>query len=438
MESRGAGIPLLSLPDPEGSGETSLDPLGLVPIGEQLAVELVPGVRERQVHPRYLTAFAVSLEICREFRDQTAADGFSEPWQVFEWYAVEGFVRLAKETGGEARVPGSQKARKALSQGLPLNAARYLKSPSIFGFHGVYRLLAHTLRVEQAGFPGDFGWELLDVWEKEQGLQGFHGSTDGPGRKVGRMLADAVRDGLQKGATDRPDGWAGWAFFHEHLDPARVGTREGELIWRQLRSGVIGFGGEILDFLVTKQGKALADLEERKERQFFDALKRVASDGLRERIDAIGRYEWFCRLLQDAFDACRHEITLAHRGILPGELGKVKAVQRAVERLPDAFAAAEEGLGNLDRRNRFQNTFQEIAQERTPADFVVALYEHHRRVQKAKPPDGKASWLECFADGSLLVRPDYRLEKPPVISEEWVNKYRAEPLRSFVRDLKLD
>jgi hypothetical protein len=49
--------------------------------------------RERQVHPRYLTAIAVSEAACSDFgEDEIAGDGVSEPWNVFEWYMAEGLV----------------------------------------------------------------------------------------------------------------------------------------------------------------------------------------------------------------------------------------------------------------------------------------------------------------------------------------------------------
>lgn len=83
---------------------TSIDPLGLTPLGEQLSVELIPGVRERQTHPRYLTAIAVSHAVCDDFPGDTlASDEVSEPWQVFEWYVVEGLVRSAASTQGRYR-----------------------------------------------------------------------------------------------------------------------------------------------------------------------------------------------------------------------------------------------------------------------------------------------------------------------------------------------
>lgn len=85
--------PLLTEADPAETSEGSIDPLGLYSIADALATRLVPGVRERQKHPRFLTAIAVGLAICSQFEDEgPAAEGKSEPWQVFEWYQVEGLM----------------------------------------------------------------------------------------------------------------------------------------------------------------------------------------------------------------------------------------------------------------------------------------------------------------------------------------------------------
>ena len=113
--------------DPAESAEGGLDPLGTEPLADALATRLAPGVRERMSHPRFLTAIAVSLEVCRDFDDETiATDQVSEPSQVFEWYLVEGLVRTA-EAAARLGLPGSLKASRAIADGVPLSAKRYLK-----------------------------------------------------------------------------------------------------------------------------------------------------------------------------------------------------------------------------------------------------------------------------------------------------------------------
>jgi hypothetical protein len=59
-------FPRLSEEDKFETSEGGLDPLGLVQVAEALAIRLVPGVRERMSHPRYLTAMAVAMEVCRK------------------------------------------------------------------------------------------------------------------------------------------------------------------------------------------------------------------------------------------------------------------------------------------------------------------------------------------------------------------------------------
>lgn len=80
-------MPMLSEADPRVSAEGSIDPLGAYAIADALAVRMIPGVRERQQHARFLTSIAVSLSLCSEFDEElVAADDISEP----------GFQRLEK------------------------------------------------------------------------------------------------------------------------------------------------------------------------------------------------------------------------------------------------------------------------------------------------------------------------------------------------------
>jgi hypothetical protein len=68
--------------DAESSGG-GIDPLGTGPLADAFAVALAPGVHERQQHPRFLTAMAVSLEVWRDFDEETvAAEGVSAPFRA--------------------------------------------------------------------------------------------------------------------------------------------------------------------------------------------------------------------------------------------------------------------------------------------------------------------------------------------------------------------
>ena len=244
-------LPRLTLLDEaDAKSEGSLDPLGLYAIADRLAVRLVPGVRQRQSHPRFLTALAVAAHVCAEFPEDAVSpkDQVSEPWQVFEWYLVEGLVRTGTERDDLRGLPGRDKATAALGDGVPLSARRYLKNPSVFGFHGVYRVLANDLSIHLSDHLGETGSQLLVAWEEEQDLVGFVTSRPGPGAGWRQSLKKAVEDGLTVGATARSGTWSGWSFFHDHLIHSRIGPREGQVLAKALLNPRAGHRSEVLNF----------------------------------------------------------------------------------------------------------------------------------------------------------------------------------------------
>jgi len=430
--------PLLTEKDEAESAEGGIDPLGLYTIADTLGVRLVPGVRERQTHPRFLTAIAASLAVCGDLGDEAiASDGVSERWQVFEWYVVEGLARTSEpaETVG---LPGGQKAAKAIADGVPMSANRYLKTPSVFGFHGIYRLLARTLGIEQAGRLGDVGFELLNIWSKERGLEGFVGTAVGPGQAARRQLREAVEAGLEKGATARSGGWSGWEFFHEHLGIYNVGQREAAFIAMKLRTDNKGFRGRVLDFLMSGSGRRLWT-EKQSEREFHSGLRKASKDELSQLLEAIDCYERFARLCQDAFDDCLCEMTRKRGKTSPVELGRLRAVKLARERVPEIFNDVMERLEPFGQSARLQSMFADLAEGCAAEEWAARLIEHHRRIQRLKPPepDGKNPWIERFDDGSFVVRPLYRRDEPGRRDAGYQHAYRTYSLWSFAQDLRL-
>lgn len=430
-------LPLLSDEDKVETSEGGLDPLGLVQVAEALAVRLVRGVRERMSHPRYLTAMAVAMEVCQSFPEETMArDGISPPWLVFEWIAVEGFVRTAHGRD-PFKLPGSEKAANAIRERVPLSAARYLKTPSVFGFHGVYRGLARDLDVDSVGRLGEVGYDLLTVWAKEQKLDGFTGTASGKGAGICEQLYWAVRDSLQAGAVARHDGWQHWRFFREHLAPHQAGPREATVLQEALFSDAAGFRGRVLRFLVSDQGRRVF-AETQSERLFHAALRKSAGPEIGVLLDAISAYEMFSRTCQDAFDDMLVEMT--RRGgnkVTPQELSRIESVKIANKRVPEMF---NELLGRLEpfrETARFADTFAPLSEHTDAATWADLLLGHHVATQRKKPPVGKSPWFERFDDGSVIIRPLYRREQPGRGDDSYLHAYRTGPLYTFARDLRL-
>ncbi len=432
-----AFAPVLTARDPVEAAEGGIDPLGTEPLADALAVRLVPGVRERQRHPRFLTAMAVSFEICNGFDDETvAADGISPPWQVFEWYLVEGMVRTAEDIQ-PLGLPGRLKAERAIADAVPLSAKRYLKTPTVFGFHGVYRLLARTLGIESGGRLGETGYELLRIWSCEQGLDGFIGSGGGPGQSDRTRMIEAVKAGLEKGATARNSTWAGWSFFSRHLAPSLAKPREADFIKASFFNDTKGFRREIMEFIVSPKGRKVWEATG-SEREFYRSLRANAETELAELLDAIDAFENFSRLCQDAFQDCMVEMTRqGGKKTSPKALARLPSVQRAAKRLPEAFTKAVEKLALVDEAARCSETFASLAESGNAEEWVERLLEHHCTIQRRKPPNGKQPWFERFNDGSVIIRPLYRTDEPGAQDESYVHLFRVRSLWQFALDLNL-
>jgi hypothetical protein len=225
-----SALPFLSLPDPKVSGEGALDPLGLATIADRLADWILPGFTARMARPRFLTAMAVAAVVCDGFEDEATADG-TPAHLVFEWHLVEAFVRAA-ERATVSRTPGIDKATTARNEGVPMSARRYLKTPMVFGFHGVYKRLGRHLGVVDDELTlGESGYALLKVWEREQGIPRFVESIGRGGSHAFReTVRAAVIDGVAAGCTKRSSGWRGWEMLAKHLSPGLAGKRERETI----------------------------------------------------------------------------------------------------------------------------------------------------------------------------------------------------------------
>lgn len=431
------GIPVFSERDDALQSEGSLDPLGLYPLADKLALRLAPGVRERQSRPRFLTIIAISHWLCQRFNQDTlATDLKSPPWQVFEWFIVEGLVR---NLGGKSvrGLPGIAKAKEAILSS-HLKASNYLKTPSVFGFHGVYRTLAKELNIENEDSIGENALELIQNWERDQGLAGFL-SASGRGAQFRKVLDGAIDSGLRSAASAKGPGWEGWLLIGKHLDPTRPRARERNCLTRLLMNDRTGHREELCHF-IRDNGTLLAASfrEEDFERNFHESLLHKASPSLTRLIKAIHTYEAFSRLCTDSFNAVLGELSRRTRKTDATALKELACVSRGYMNISDAFNRALEALDSIeDLQSLFQTTFAQLKDSTSPQDWVTRLIDHHKANQKRKPPTGKAPWIETFDDGSWMVRPHYRRGGEELSGIGYVNRYRTVSLLAFLQDLKL-
>lgn len=431
-------MPYRTLADPETQGEGSIDPLGLATLADRLANWILPGMTARMWRPRFATAMAVTAVAVEPLEDALGKDGISPPWLVLEWHYVEALAAVNDTERALRRVPGIDKGRRALHDRVPMNADRYLKTPKVFGFHGVYKRLARHLDVVDDELRlGEAGYRLLKVWEEEQGFAGFSDRerTEGDGAKVRRLLRESVREALEAGHTVRSGRWPGAEFFVKYLAPGRMGRREAGLLQEFLLRTDHEPRGEVFRML-RKPTVRRRFAENESERQLVASIRGRVSADLRRRLDAVESYERVTRPLQEAWDRLRYLSTIQRPSVI--RVDEVAGDGRSNEiarLLGGAIERARESLDGSPVDRDFDALVRQFGEVRSAGDLFHVLWTHHRAVQHDKPPDGKRPWFEETADGALVVRPPYRADSAPQ-REEYVHPYRLFAVTSFLDDLE--
>ncbi len=426
-------LPFLSTYDPVGTSEGTLDPLGLYQIADQLAVQLVPAVRERMQRVRFLTAMAVGA-LVTEGLDDDPTQRDASPYLVWEWLLVEAIVRNLSDERDLAGVAGRHMARRAIGQQPGyLDARSYLKTPRIFGIHGVYKRLAvHLGLVDIHLAPGPEAERLADAWARGLGLGSW--SAAGP-------MKDRWRNAVRRSLAERPPrtraGGEVWSELAEAFAPSRARAREKR---------------SLTDLLLKPPDKPLGALPKIWELQGdYDAAafeEEVLHDRLGQRhpeylplLDGIRRYEAFARSLQDAFDVLRAVAAGQEaQGYLVAEISHDKDFGRSVKGLHQRFEAAHEALGEVSLagmalQNAFVEKFKAFAEPLDAGACAQALCDHHVEVQRRKSADGKRPWFDVVGPGRIYIRHAYREPRRPIAPDRYLHEYRGRPIGRFRADL---
>lgn len=438
MSMPAIALPFVSVADPAVGDEGALDPLGFATIADRLADWVLPGMTSRMARPRFLTAIAVSAAVCEGC---PSGDGVSAASSVFEWLVVEGFARKA-ERENVRQTPGIEKVSTAVKAGLRMSAKVYLKTPSVFGFHGVYKRLAQDVGLvdNELRLNYENGYQLLRVWEREQGLEGF---ADGRG-SVFRGWRDAVREAYEAGHSTRSPTWSGWEQLARHLAPLRTCEREDQFLWQLLVDPTldpkVDKRGEILN-LVAKPRCRAAITDSASDYDSVACLMPLSSLELAQRWRVIQAFESFASPLDDAFH--RLQLLSTNSGSQPvsaSDFANQEETRFFAEQLPSRLSAAVTMMADApsplpDIFARIASTFENVV---TARDLFEAILKRHADVQKAKPPPpGKREWFERAADDRVMVRPPYRRTDLPPVIPIWRRPYRLRTaVRSFCDDLR--
>ena len=428
-------LPFLTSYDPRGTSEGTLDPLGLYQIADRLAVQLVPAVRERMQRIRFLTAMAVGTFVTEGLEDDPRRRDAS-PYLVWEWLVVESLIRISGDDPTLWGVPGTQVTRRALDQHGYLDARSYLKTPRIFGFHGVYKRLANQLGIVDVHLgPGPNAEPLVDAWARGMGLRNRAGA--GP-------LLSRWRDAVRRSQGERPPrtkpGWrtAAWEErWPRHSVPPDVSdgnnVASADLLFASddRRLGALPTLWEL---------QAEFEDDEFREELLHNQLEARAPE-YGPLLRAIRGYEAFARSLQDGFDVLRAEAARPDsQGFAVPGIAADQDFERSVRGLHERFETAHHALGDVNLvdgalPNLFTERFGTFAEPMNAAACALALCTHHETVQRKKSADGKRPWFDRLGQDRIYIRHAYRVPRREVEPDRYVHDYRGQPIRRFHTDL---
>jgi hypothetical protein len=423
----GLTLPFVTAADPDRAREGSLDPLGLARIADRLADELAPEVTARMSRVRFVTAIAVASHVLVEPAELVGADG-TPAYLAFEWHVVEAFVRGRPETGTDA-VPGIQKARAQLREwSRHLHKDSYLETPKVFGFHGVYKRLAKDLEIVDDNLVSlANGDALVELWERDQGLDGFSTRRAGSeGGKFAAVLAGEVRRALDKGSVQLGPNSKWWRAISS--TPGAAGEKERRRLWRWFTETRHPVRRELATLIAANKGWQLS------ERETVERLLALDLSGeLRTRLNAIVAYEAAVRSLDDGFRLLRSIASQrTPSAVSPYEVAHHPKFRPVADALPDALKVAAERLEEVGLAVDLETTLGQLAERMSRVQLVEAILDRHDTVQSAK---GKRSWFERDEQG-FAVRGIGRLDEQFVERVEYLHPYRIYALRSFAQDLR--
>ncbi len=423
-------FPFLTTYDPAGTSEGTLDPLGLYQIADQLASSLVPAVRERMQRIRFLTTMAVGSLLTEDLPDDLRHPDAS-PYLVWEWLIVEAVVGAEDQLAGVWGVPGTLMARRARDQRGYLDARSYLKTPRIFGFHGVYKRLAlHLGLVDVHLRPGPLAETLIDAWARDRGMAGLNGA-----RATFKLWKSALDDSLSQNPprTKTRLSQAAWLDLARAFAPSEAGAAERQLLRRlllvddQRRLGA-------LPALWQLQTEVNDELPE----EAVHRALRMRAPEFAPLLDAIQAYESFARCMQDAFDVLRTEAALPDtHGYRLSDIAGNAFFSAAAGDLHIHYESAQRALGYLPAalRDIFLMRFQAFGEPLDAPALALALCAHHEHVQRAKSIDGKRAWFDRLGPERIYIRQAYRESRGEPQPSRYVHAYRGAPVRRFHIDL---
>lgn len=383
---------------------------------------------------RFLTLSVVGLSIKADVENIIGSKEYPTSfWEAYEWVIVTGLI--SSKDSEIKNLPSSDKAKRAMAANKPLNADRYLVTPSVFGFHGVYKFLLKSLGIENHDLPGESCSQLLHAWAKDQNILGFIG-LDGDGASERKDLIKIVAETIQQGQVARAWNYRGWDFIYRNFHPLKMGPTEKEVINQLLLNDPTR--KDVLLFLNSKKGQKYINEQQRTQREYLDTLEKESSGVLKKTLNVILNYEQFARTLNDIFYDSLVELSESSLGLSSKEISdRVEFKNKDFSsRLYKHYNEALESIQDhpdINLLSRF-DTFKRFENKFSSEDCINTVLTHHLFIQQNKSTGAKNPWV-FEVQGRWMVRASYAHRDQATHDDSFVNLYRLGVLRLFFEDL---
>ena len=380
---------------------------------------------------RFLTAMAVGCFVTEGLEtDEDQPDCL--PYLIWEWLVIEAMVRTYPNPDDLWAVPGSQVTKQALANHGYLDYRSYLKTPRIFGFHGVYKRLAIHLGLVDLHICLRPGGEILaDSWARDLGYNDIDDA-----QKVLKKWRDAVQRGLASKPCKTCPVWKAddWSELAVAFFPNNTGRREKKVLKKLLHKTDERALGALPAIWALQKDFVEEDYSEE---TLHTRLKQTLPSYC-TLLKAIATYEDFSRGLQDAFD-----LILASgdswdgRGLEVSSMANEAEFVSSLDRLDNRYEETKHRLGEVDLQMAvlFDERFGRFAMPVNAEEAAKIICEHHEEIQKRKSADGKRAWFDRLGPNHIYIRNQYRKSRREMMPDRYVHDYRGRPIRNFYFDL---
>lgn len=434
----GIPLPRASEWDPTTDGEGKLDPLGLSAISDRIASTYANPVRARMRRLRFVTASCLGATIARELAQAPPAVPGDSAELAFERVLVECMAHA--NLGGVTGIPGIAKARGSVRSKQRLDLQGYLKSPRVFGFHGVYRPLVLGLgAIDGRAEPLPAAQVLLDIWLAESAPLGqAKGNQVEGGARLYEWALSQTSDSLTQGRNAFGVTSGRVRQLAMALRPDAIATKERSLLRRWLHDpSVDPVMPEVLSLLLAERPTDHID-----EAGIMSRLAKSGSQDVKVRVRAVMAFEDFARDIELAFDTYRYLAATNISGTASSaDLSRSAALSAICARLRRRYLETCQHLTDLDSAtipggltSQFVDRFASFGDTFSPQGLIDAVMDLHQDVQGSKPPSGKRPWAD-LTDSGWAVRPLWYLNAEPTRPAGFPRPYRIAPLLAFLGDL---